>query len=160
MDKHLQCYLVRITLKYYRPIDRGELQACYQVSLYGRKFLLTHPVDMPPHRLAQMVKHPLRHDPNSDVDPLLFRTKQKMANANCSLKRIKYPISVKNIKDFPAYLKITKAVPKGHEVLYNYGAGHRFDSPCSSMCPVLCLFLQVFCLVNKESNLLIAPNCI
>ena len=34
-------------------------------------------------------------------------------------------MTAKHFKDFPAYLLITKRNPKGHEVLYNYGAGYR-----------------------------------
>ena len=108
---------------------RGDLQACYQVSLYGGKFLLTHTEEMPPHGLAQMVNHPVRRDPEDDLDPLLYQTKQNMAIPNCSLQRSQHPMSAENIADFPAYLKITKRVPKGHEVLYNYGAGHRLTRP-------------------------------
>ena len=103
------------------------MQACYQVSLYGEKFLRTHTVEMSPHGLAQIVNYVTIQ---IAISTLCFnRTKQNMATANCSLKRSKHPISAKNIKDFPAYLKITKAVPKGHEVLYNYGVGHRLTRP-------------------------------
>ena len=79
---------------------RGDLQACYQVSLSGGKFLLTHTVEVPPHGLAKIVNHPIRHDPNSDFDSLVYYTKKNMAIANCSLKRNQYPISAKNIEDF------------------------------------------------------------
>ena len=121
---------------------RGDLKACYQVSLYSGKFFLTHTVEI--------VNHPVRHDPDSDIDPLLYRTKQNMAIANCSLKRSKHPISAKNIMDFPAYRKITKAVPKGHEVHYNYGTGHRLTPPvpwCTLFCVFSCMcfkFKRVF----------------
>ena len=33
-------------------------------------------------------------------------------------------MSDKNFKDFPAYLMVTKRMPAGHEVLYNYGASY------------------------------------
>ena len=96
---------------------RRDLQACYQVSLNGGKCLLTHTVEMPPHELAQIVKHPVCHDTDSNIDPLLHYNKQSIAVAHCCLKRSKNPISAKNIKDFPVYLKITKSVPKGFEIL-------------------------------------------
>ena len=37
-----------------RVPHRGDLQACYQVGLFGGKFRLTHTVETPPHGLAQI----------------------------------------------------------------------------------------------------------
>ena len=84
---------------------------------------------MPPHGLAQIVNHPVRVDRDSEVDPLIWHTKQNMAKPNAELKRSKYPVSAQNIEDFPAYIYITVPVDKGFEVLYNYGSGHRLTRP-------------------------------
>ena len=103
---------------------RGDLQACYQVSLFGGKFLLTHTVETPPHGLAQIINHPVCDDPERDVDPLVWHTAQNMTVANATLKRSKYPITPQNIEDFPAYVSITKPVYKGFEIHYKYGSEH------------------------------------
>ena len=108
---------------------RGDLQACYQVSLFGGKFLLTHTVETPPHGLAQIINHPVCDDPERGVDPLVWHTRQNMTVANATLKRSKYPITPQNIEDFPAYVSITKPVYKGFEILYKYGSGHRLTRP-------------------------------
>ena len=108
-----------------RVPHRGDLQACYQVGLFGGKFLLTHTEETPPHRLAQIINNPVCDNPDSDIDPLVWHTKQNMTVANAAVKRSKYPISTQNIEDFPAYVSITKPVYKGFEVLYKYGSGHR-----------------------------------
>ena len=108
---------------------RGDLQACYQVSLHGGRFLLTHTVETPPHGLAQIINHPVCDDPEMDVDPLVWHTQQNMTVANATLKISKRPISPQNIEDFPAYVSISKPVYKGFEVLYKYGSGHRLTRP-------------------------------
>ena len=105
---------------------------CYQVGLFGGKFLLTHTVETPPHGSAQIINHSVCDDSDTDIDPLVWHTKQNMTVANASLKRSKYPISAQNIEDlsdFPAYVTITKPVYKGFEVLYKYGSGHRLTRP-------------------------------
>ena len=107
----------------------GDLQACYQVSLHAGRFLLTHTEEMAPHGLGQIVNHPVRIDPNSDVDPLLWHTKQNMTKANAELKRSQTPVSAQNIEDFPAYILITTPVNKGFEVLYNYGRAYSLARP-------------------------------
>ena len=42
-----------------------DLQACYQVSISGGKFLISHTEEMPPHGLAQIVNHPVRDNPDT-----------------------------------------------------------------------------------------------
>ena len=84
---------------------------------------------MPPHGLAQIINHPVRIDPNSEVDPLLWHTWQNMTKANAKLKRSQSPVSAQNIEDFPAYISITVPVQKGFEVLYNYGSGYSLNRP-------------------------------
>jgi hypothetical protein len=103
----------------------GTLQAKYQVGIIGNKVLQTHTCEKPPYGLAQIVNHPVKKNAKRKTDPLLHKTKQNMLNANCELRNNKGSMSEKNFKDFPAYLIITKRVPLGHEVLYNYGNSYR-----------------------------------
>ena len=105
--------------------EQGNLQARYQVGIAGGRVLLTHTFEKPPHGLAQMVNHPVKENVNRRTDPLLYKTKQNMFKANCELRNSKGTMSDKNFRDFPAYLSITKRVPVGHEVLYNYGNSYR-----------------------------------
>ena len=105
--------------------ERGNLQAKYQVGIAGGKVLLTHTVEKPPHGLAQIVNHPVKKNAKRKADPLLYKTKQNMSVPNCKLKNTKGSMSEKNFRDFPAYLLVTKRVPAGHEVLYNYGRSYR-----------------------------------
>ena len=98
----------------------GNLQAKYQVGISGRKVLLTHTYEKPPHGLAQIGNHPVKKNAKRKADPLLYHTQQNMSIANCALRNKKGLKSKKNFEDFPAYLLTTKEVPVGHELLYNY----------------------------------------
>ena len=105
--------------------EKGNLQAKCQVGITGGKVLQTHTFEKPPHGLAQIVNHPVKKNPKRKSDPLLYRTKQNMSEANCELRNNRGSMSEKNFRDFPAYLITTKEVPVGHELLCNYGRSFR-----------------------------------
>ena len=106
-----------------------DIQRFYQVAIPGNLYMRCHNNQVAAYGLANFINSALRR--KDDVSLALRAnavTQQNMKKSQCDLVWSTSGFDDQLKDTYPAYVKVVKPIPQGHEVLMRYGAKYRLGS--------------------------------
>jgi len=102
------------------------IQRQYQVYLPGNRYMQIHTEPSTPFGLANFINSTIPKEGNP-ASLLTEITDQNMKVAQCELTYSTHRnISPENKNLYPAYVKVKREIPQGHELLMSYGPSYHF----------------------------------
>jgi hypothetical protein len=100
------------------------IQRLYQVQLGKHRFMQIDTEPTEPYGLANFINAAVGRDEDLNV-ALRERTSQNMKVVQCELITSVGHMSLEHQRRFPAYVKVTRPIPRGDELLMLYGSLYR-----------------------------------
>jgi len=97
-----------------------DIQRCYQVSLHGGKIMKVHAEPTTEYGAANFINSVQRSIMEDDEKSCTAGI-QNMKIANCELVLSQRGLSKIMRQKYPAYVKVIRNIPQGHELLMRYG---------------------------------------
>jgi len=101
-----------------------DIQRQYQVSLHAKKVMKIHTEPTTKYGLANFINCPQLEN-KGKKEKRSDSGEQNMYLANCELVISQQGMNKRMRKKYPAYVKVTKPIPPGNELLMHYGKSYK-----------------------------------
>jgi len=104
--------------------ESTDIQRRYQVSLHTKKIMKIHTEPATKYGLANFINC-AQNENRGKKKKKMTSSEQNMCLANCELVRSQQGLNKRMRKKYPAYVKVTKPIAPGDELLMHYGNSYR-----------------------------------
>lgn len=104
--------------------ESNDTQSLYQVGLKNGKVMKVHTEPTEDYGLANFINSTMRSGKKQNGNPIPDGL-QDLRISNCELIQSQSGLSKATKKKYPAYVKVTRSIPQGHELLMRYGSGYK-----------------------------------